>query len=63
MSTLNGTTINLKLESGISVGVSLKDSLIPEDELIEGKEYLFYASKIDYQQRIIKLQLIGKISQ
>ena len=63
ISNLNGTNINLKLESGISVGVSLKDSLIPEDELIEGKEYLFYASKIDYQQRIIKLQLIGKIGQ
>lgn len=61
-SNLNGTNIILKLESGISIGVSLKDSLIPEDELIEGKEYLFYASKIDYQQRIIKLQLVGKIN-
>ena len=59
---LSGTKIILKLESGFSVGVSLEDSLIPEDELIEGKEYLFYASKIDYGQRIIKLELIGRIN-
>jgi hypothetical protein len=61
ISMLNGgPSVNLKLESGFLVTVYLKDSLIPVDELVEGEEYLFYASKIDYEYRQIKLQLIDK---
>ncbi len=62
VSMLNGgPSVNLKLESGFSPTVNLGDSAIPVDELIEGKEYLFYVSNIDYASRHIKLHLVDKL--